>query len=141
MYKVQLIPSAEIESIIPLLMILDPNMQPDTLSSRLTEMIQHNYQCVGVYDGDKLIGISGIWVLYKYYMGKHIEPDNVCILPEYRDKGVGELMIKWIYDYAVDIGCNGLELNCYVTNSRGVKFWHNHGYRIVGFHFQQKLKE
>ena len=119
--------------------MLDNNMQAEVLKERLEEMKQHNYQCRGMYDGEKLIAISGLWVLYKYYIGKHIEPDNVMVLPEYRGKGVGEEMMKWILDYALSIGCKGSELNCYVSNSGGVKFWHNQGYKIVGFHFQKKL--
>ncbi|EQD69526.1 GCN5-related N-acetyltransferase, partial [mine drainage metagenome] len=37
------------------------------------------YQCAGLYDDGRLIGICGLWILTKYYVGKHIEPDNVVI--------------------------------------------------------------
>ena len=139
MYQVQLIAHEDINSIIPLLQLLDNTQQEDKLKQRLAEMLQHGYQCVGVYDAGTLIAISGIWILYKYYVGKHLEPDNVVVLPEYRGKAIGELMMKWIYDYAISIGCQGTELNCYVNNPGGVKFWHNQGYKIVGFHFQKKF--
>lgn len=81
-----------------------------------------NYECVGVYDEDKLIGICGMWILNKLYVGKHIEPDNVFVLPEYRSAGVGKLMLDWVIDYAKEIGCDATEVNCYVENLKGKQF-------------------
>ena len=81
-----------------MLQLLDSRLSDEVLKSRLDEMVERGYECVGVYDGDKLIGISGLWILVKYYIGRHIEPDNVVILPEYRGKGVGEQMMEWIFN-------------------------------------------
>jgi GNAT superfamily N-acetyltransferase len=139
MYTVSLIQYSAIHTIIPLLQILNPALTADILRERLDEMLHRGYQCVGVYDGDRLVGISGLWILTKYYIGRHIEPDNVVIHPDYRNKGIGELMMEWIYNYGREQGCVASELNCYVSNSGGVKFWHNQGYKIIGFHFQKKL--
>ncbi|MBC8047889.1 MAG: GNAT family N-acetyltransferase [Fimbriimonadaceae bacterium] len=139
MYHFSLIPKENIYSIIALLKILNPVIDEQTLKSRLDEMLTQGYECVGVYDGDKLIGISGLWIITKYYVGKHIEPDNVVIHPDYRNKGIGELLMQWIYDYGRYKGCVASELNCYVINEKGHKFWFNEGYKILGFHFQKKL--
>jgi GNAT superfamily N-acetyltransferase len=139
MYRIELIPAERINSIIPLLRILDPNIEEQMLYARLQDMCAHNYECVGVYDGDKLIGISGLWTLSKYYVGRHIEPDNVVIHPDYRSKGIGEQLMLWIYDYARSKGCIATELNCYVSNSAGVAFWIKQGFRILGFHMQKKI--
>ena len=139
MYKIELIPKENIYTIIPMLQILDSRLSDEVLKSRLDEMVERGYECVGVYDGDTLIGISGLWILTKYYIGRHIEPDNVVILPEYRGKGVGEQMMEWIFNYGKAKGCVASELNCYVKNSPGQKFWMNQGYRILGFHNQKLL--
>jgi GNAT superfamily N-acetyltransferase len=139
MYKIALIAKEQIHSIIPLLRILDPKIEEQTLNERLEDMLAHNYECVGVYDGDELIGISGLWTLSKYYVGRHIEPDNVIIHPDHRSKGIGEQLMQWIYDYAKSKGCVATELNCYVSNSAGVAFWIKQGFRILGFHMQKKF--
>ena len=139
MYIFSLIPKDKIYSIIPLLKTLNEDIQDETLQGRLDEMLLQGYECVGVYNGNKLIGISGLWIITKYYVGKHIEPDNVVIDPEYRDKGIGELLMKWIYKYGRSKGCIASELNCYVSNAKGHKFWFNEGYKILGFHFQKKI--
>lgn len=139
MYSVRLIPQDEMGVIIPYLRMLDSNIPEAVLQQRLEAMMQHNYLCAGVYDGDTLIGISGMWVLEKYYVGKHIEPDNVIIHPDYRGVGAGELLIQWIHDYAKEQGCLAMELNCYVSNHKGVVFWIKQGYRILGYHFRKDL--
>ena len=126
-------------SIIPLLRILNDALSEETLQERLDEMVLQGYECVGAYDDGRLIGISGLWTLTKYYVGRHIEPDNVVILPEYRGKALGEQMMEWIYAYGRSKGCVASELNCYVTNSGGQKFWANEGYRVIGFHYQKAL--
>lgn len=139
MYTYALIPKEEINSIIPMLQLLNADIPEPVLSERLAEMVQRGYECLGVFDGRKMIGICGLWILVKYYVGRHIEPDNVMILPEYRNKGIGDEMMKWVYAYGQSKGCVASELNCYVTNSGGQKFWANEGYKILGFHYQKKL--
>lgn len=139
MFDYRLIPGKEINSIIPLLRLLNNNIEENVLTERLAEMLQRGYECLGVYDGQKLIGICGIWILVKYYVGRHIEPDNVMIHPDYRNKGIGEEMMAWVYEYGRSKGCVASELNCYTTNSGGQKFWANEGYKILGFHYQKQL--
>lgn len=142
MVRIELIPKENIKSIIPLLKVLAPKMEKALLNERIEEMTQnHQYECVGVYKDEQLIGISGLWILNKYYVGKHIEPDNVVILPEYRGKGIGEQLLQWITDYGQQKGCIASELNCYVNNSEGLKFWLNNGYKVLGFHCQKKFEE
>ncbi|MBW1296105.1 GNAT family N-acetyltransferase [Aquimarina litoralis] len=139
MITIRLIPKENLEIIIPFLEELNPNIGAKLLSSRLSEMIAQGYECIGVYNNDELIGISGLWFLTKYYVGKHVEPDNVFILPEYQGKGIGELMMNWIFDYAKSKGCVASELNCYVGNKNAHRFWENQGYKKIAYHFQKEL--
>lgn len=138
-YSFRLIAPADMDSIIPLLMELDPSIEEKILKQRLKEMLGQNYQCVGIYEGSELIGVSGLWFLTKYYVGKHIEPDNVFIRPQHQGKGVGHQLMQWIYNYARENGCIASELNCYVSNKSGQKFWESEGYEAIGIHYQRKL--
>ncbi len=138
-FDIRFIAHEQMDSIIPLLVQLNPKITYDLLKSRLKDMVLQGYQCVGVFDNDKLIGISGIWVLVKYYVGKHIEQDNVIILPEYQGKGIGKLLTDWIFDYAKSIGCAASELNCYTANESGHRFWVAQGYEAVAYHYKKKL--
>nr|WP_298926816.1 GNAT family N-acetyltransferase [uncultured Allomuricauda sp.] len=139
MYNIAFIGQKDKKTIVPFLSRLDPSISVEVLNERLEEMFSNGYQCVGAYDSSKLIGISGLWILTKYYIGKHIELDNVFILPEYQGKGVGKHMMEWIFNYAISIGCKGSELNCYTKNKSGQKFWEREGYQMVGYHYQKRF--
>lgn len=135
--KIFLIPQEELHTILPLVVTLnEEKIERKILEERLTEMKKIGFQCIGVYDAEKLIGICGFWILNKFYIGKHIEPDNVFISKEYRSRGVGKLMLDWIYEYAKENNCNSSEINCYVKNTRGVQFWQEQGYVPEGYHMR-----
>lgn len=138
-FEIGLIEKEEMEVIIPLLQQLNPAISYEILKKRLQEMLLQNYQCVGAYHGVRLVGISGIWMLTKYYVGKHFEPDNVFVLPEYQGKGVGQQLFDWIFGYAKSKGCTASELNCYTSNETGQRFWEKQGYELVAYHYQKKL--
>lgn len=126
-------------TIVPLLMELDAGIPQSTIESRLTLMLEQGYECAGIFAGDQLIGICGIWTLVKYYVGKHLEPDNVYIQPAYRGKGIGVLLQQWLEELATTRQCDAIELNCYVSNTRGCKFWESVGYHRLGVHYQKML--
>lgn len=140
MLDIRLIPKQNIKSIIPLVHLLN-GVDESILLQRLEVMMQNNYQCLGVYDKEKLIGICGLWTLMKFYNGKHLEPDNVVIHPDYRGKGIGELMMEWVDNYAKENNYEAIELNAYVENLKGVEFWKKAGYSIRGHHFQKLIKQ
>ncbi|OSZ78748.1 hypothetical protein CAP35_11015 [Chitinophagaceae bacterium IBVUCB1] len=140
MYQIRIIPQADIHTILPFLDVLNNHkLSMEVLTQRLNDMSQNNYECAGMYDDDKLIAITGIWTLHKHYVGAHIELDNVMVLPEYRNQKAGEQLTDWVHNYARSKGCIAAELNCYVQNHKGVRFWVQQGYRILGLHMQKML--
>jgi len=140
-FNIKLIPASEMSSIIPLVSLLNHGeIARSLLEKRLKDMLLlGNYECIGVYDKSELIGICGIWTLHKFYAGKHLEPDNVFIKESYRSKGVGKLMIDFLVQRAKEIGCDGSEVNCYLGNEKGIRFWEQQGYKPIGYHFLLKF--
>lgn len=135
-----MIPFEDLLSIIPLLQILNDSIQEALLPERLREMAGQGYQCAGLYDSARLIGICGLWILTKYYVGKHIEPDNVVILVEYRSRGLGKRLLAWVHEYARSQGCIASELNCYLSNQRANAFWEKEGYRKIAWLYQLSIE-
>lgn len=140
-FKIELIPYEEMDQILPLAFLLNNGkIEYSLLEKRLKDILaMGGYQCIGVYNNEELIGICGLWVLNKLYSGKHIEPDNVFIKEEYRNKNIGKLMMDWLFNYAKEIGCIGSEVNCYVNNEKGKRFWEAQGYEALGYHLFQKF--
>ena len=139
-FKFKIIDKTEIFSIIPLMQKLTNNANSDAvLKERFAEMITQNYECAGVFDGDTLIGMSGMWFQTRHYVGRSMEVDHVYIEEKYRGNGLGKLFFKWLYDYAKSKGCSTCELNTYVQNYPSHKFYYNEGFEILGYHFLKKL--
>lgn len=139
-FTFKIIDNKEINSIIPLIQKFSEHKFSDAiLEHRFSEMIHQNYECAGVYDDDKLIGISGMWFCTRHYSGKSVEVDHVYIDDSYQGKGLGKQFFKWIYEYARQKGCEATELNTYVQNYPSHKFYYNEGFQILGYHFLKKL--
>lgn len=137
--EIKLIPKDELISIITFVQHLNPTLPEATLKNRLEEMIAQGYQCAGLYVDNELVGICGLWIITKFYVGKHIEPDNVYMLPEYRRQGLGKKLLTWVYGYGLSRGCIISELNCYIANETGNDFWEQEGFVKIGYHYQKHL--
>jgi diamine N-acetyltransferase len=139
MFQIKPIAKEEIDVIIPFLQLLDSKLTEQELAPRLQLMLANNYHCIGVYDQNKLVAISGFWFIQKYYTGKYLEPDNVVIEPSYRRHGIGQLLSDWLDKHALENNCVALNLNVYASNHNAIKFWLNKGYNIISFHLQKKI--
>ena len=139
-FQFKILDKSQINEIIPLVQKLNGNSTSDNiLKERFSEMITQNYECAVVYDGELLIGVSGMWFLTRHYAGKTMEIDHVYIDDAYRGKGLGKQFLAWIYNYAKEKKCNTVELNTYVQNYPSHKFYYNEGFQILGYHFLKKL--
>lgn len=136
----KILSSQYLPEIIPLMQKFTNNKFSDAvLTQRFSEMFSQNYECVGVFDAESLIGISGLWFSTRHYIGKSVEVDHVYIDDLYRNKGLGKQLFNWIYAYAQAKGCEGAELNTYVQNYASHKFYYNEGFEILGYHFLKKI--
>jgi len=140
-YHIKQIDKENILSIVPLLKTLNTKTPEDLMKERLLEMVQQNYECIGLFDEEKLIGICGIWFMTRHYIGKSAEVDHVVIDEKYRNKGLGKFFFTWIHNHLKEKGCNATELNAYVQNTKSHKFYYNEGYDIYGFHMVKILRE
>ena len=136
----KIIEPSQINSIIPLMLKFTNNKKAEAvLKQRFAEMVTQNYECAGIYDGEKLIGIAGMWFCTRHYSGRSVELDHVFIDDGYRKKGLGKQFMKCIYDYVTQKGYQAIELNTYVQNAPSHKFYMNEGFEILGFHFLKKV--
>ena len=136
----RIISSENILSIIPLLKKLSSeDVSEALLKERVLEMAQQNYECIGIYDGEKLMGICGMWFQTRHYAGKSLEVDHVIIDDAYRSQGIGNKLMEFVYDYAKKKTCKWVELNTYVSNFPSHKFYYNQGFVAKGYHFIKPL--
>ena len=136
----KIIPSDQIDLIMPLVKKMAKDSISDAvLLQRLQEMITQNYECVGVYDHEQLIGVAGMWFCTRHYSGRSVEVDHVCIEDAYRNQGLGSQLMIWIENYVREKGYETIELNTYVENILSHKFYHKLRYKKLGFHFLKSI--
>ena len=138
----QVIPKSQIDMILPLMYELNTQTDKDLLKLRTREMAQQeNYECIGMFDSEHLIGICGLLHSIRHYVGKSVEPDHVYIKEDFRNRGLGNKMFTWIEEYLSKKNVEALELNTYTQNKKSHKFYYNEGYEIYGFHFVKIIRE
>lgn len=138
--EIKLIRSEDITDIFPLLSQLNKNTPHDILLERIKKMPGPNYECVGIYDQEQLIGICGLWYSMRHYSGYSAEPDHVFIDEKYRNQGLGKELFDWISQYCKEKGVEALELNTYTGNRKSHKFYTQEDFEIYGFHFVKIIR-
>ena len=53
-------------------------------------MFSQQYECVGIFDQDRLIGVAGLWYQMRHYSGRSCEVDHVYIDERFRSEGIGK---------------------------------------------------
>lgn len=138
--SIRIIEKKDIFIIVPLVLKLgNYSVSEALLKERLQEMVQQNYECLGVFDAEKLIGICGLWFQTRHYAGRSVEVDHVIIDDSYRSHGLGKILFDFVSDYAKTKSCNWIELNSYVYNFPSHKFFYNQGFVAKGYHFVKEL--
>ncbi|WP_298498675.1 GNAT family N-acetyltransferase [uncultured Algibacter sp.] len=139
-FEFKILEKENINTIIPLVEKLnDFKVSKKLLEERFSEMTNQNYECAVIYDGNKLIGVCGLWYCTRHYSGRSVEPDHVIIDDAYRGQGLGTLFFEWIYNYVNKKGYEAMELNTYVSNYQSHKFYFNEGFKILGYHFIKNI--
>ena len=139
--SIRAISKYNILSIIPLLKKLNNKTPDEILIKRVLEMSEQSYECIGLYELNKLIGICGLWYSTRHYIGRTAEVDHVIIETNSRNKGLGKIFFAWIYNYLSDKGCDATELNTFVDNKKSHRFYCNEGYDIYGFHMVKIIRK
>lgn len=117
---------------------LNPNKSESDLFKNLDDMFEFQNFCIlGLVQDERIIGISRMTV--RFYSGRQLEVDNFIIDAKIRSQGLGQVFLTLIEEWAKEKGCQTIELNTYVQNSRSHKFYFNSGYSILGFHFQKTI--
>jgi len=137
----KIIPAESIDVVVPLVKKMsNPSITEPLLLKRFKEMVTQNYECIGVYDAEKLVGVSGLWFCTRHYSGRSVELDHVFIEDAYRNKGLGSQFVNWIQGYVKLKGCEAIELNAYIDNEPSHKFYERDGFQKLGYHFVKEIE-
>ncbi|HEY7342832.1 MAG TPA: ribosomal protein S18-alanine N-acetyltransferase [Ktedonobacterales bacterium] len=74
-----------------------------------------------------IVGFAGLWLMVDE---AHIT--TIATHPDYRHRGLGELLLTSLFDIAYDIGARQVTLEVRVTNSVAQNLYHKYGFREQG---------
>jgi len=78
-------------------------------------------------DGKKVVGYGGLWHIVNE---GHIT--NIAVAKEYRNKGIGKLILKSLCDLAIELEMIGLTLEVRKTNKIAQNLYKKIGFKIDG---------
>jgi ribosomal protein S18 acetylase RimI-like enzyme len=110
---------------------------------KVKELIEHRVNCytshnftVVAKDNDRIVGQLQ-WYIKEDPRAGLVEFEEVCVLKEYRGKGIGSLLIEYaiwsVKDYFKKIGIEPRKIFLFVgKNNEGARtFYERHGFRFV----------
>lgn len=81
----------------------------------------------GYFDSGKLVGCYNLLV-----NGKECELGSLCVLPEYRHSGIGDLLLNDSLKKAAGLGCSIMKLSIVEENEVLRKWYEKHGFVHTG---------
>lgn len=86
-----------------------------------------NYLVLSIEEEDKVVGYAGTWVILDE---AHIT--NVAILPEYRGKKLGQVLMLHLMKRAIEKGAKRMTLEVRVSNKPAQKLYERMGFSTAG---------
>lgn len=112
----------------------------------LKELIKNDNKPIFVYEENNKV-IAHMFCIIEITKDSHILKDkkelyidDLCVLDEYRKKGIGTKLYEFGLKYAKDNDFDYLTLNVWEGNNEAIKFYQNLGLSIRNIHMEKKLK-
>lgn len=116
-----------------------PGLKKNYFVKHMKAMHANNYNMVGVYLEEKLVGVSGYRIDTKLYSGKYIEIDNFVVDAKYRNKKIGDALCDYLTGIGKENKCTMVMLDAYAENINAHRFYYKKGFYIRGFHFLKPI--
>ncbi|MFV8782354.1 GNAT family N-acetyltransferase [Microbulbifer sp. SA54] len=136
----QLMMSAdEVIAAAKLLLQLRPQYDLDGILAQIHKQQAAGYQLAAVRENGKLLCVAGFVVSEKLAWGKHIYVDDLVSDEQQRSRGAGTLLIRWLAEYAKELGCSQLHLDSGVQRFPAHRFYLREGFDIASHHFSKRI--
>ena len=89
-----------------------------------TWLLEQHRPMYGYFDNDKLVGYYNL----SFPGEEECELGSLCVLPEYRHKGIGEILLDDSISRAKEFGCEVMKLSIVEENTVLREWYEDHGF-------------
>lgn len=133
--------ASRILSLLELILQLHKSLYPkrfDNISSKynlddVIDLIFSRRIWVYEYDG-MVVGYIIGWAEGDVYF-----VDDLMVDPEYRRRGIGGMLLDYISDMAIRLGCNEIQLDVWLENESAVEFYVDGGFEVLKYRMFKKI--
>ena len=65
--------------------------------------------------------------------------DDLMVDPEYRRRGIGGMLLDYISDMAIRLGCNEIQLDVWLENESAIEFYIDGGFEVLKYRMFKKI--
>ncbi|OGK29896.1 hypothetical protein A3G67_00020 [Candidatus Roizmanbacteria bacterium RIFCSPLOWO2_12_FULL_40_12] len=96
--------------------------------------------CCIAEDGGKAVGyIACVPKEMSYKKSKYLEVENMGVIPEYRSKGIGAMLMENAKKWAKENGYQKLFVNSYFKNQKAIDFYKRNGFEEIDISLEVKI--
>ncbi len=115
-------------------------MSAENFAEQISEMISMNdFKMIGAFLGDKIVGVTGYWVLRMLYCGRYIQLSSFIVDEEKRGLGIGKKLLQEIEKIGKKLNCEKVILDSFTENKKSHSLYYREGFHVRGFHFMKDL--
>jgi len=99
-----------------------------------------NACCLVAEEKIKLIGyIAATYKEFDYRKRKYIEINNMGVMPTFRSRGIGTLLIKECLKWARSKGFQKIYVNSYFQNHKAINFYKRNGFLEIDLSLERDI--
>ena len=100
---------------------------------------ENSYYIVAIND-NKIIGVLIMEIFIQLHRAKKTSfIDDLIVKEEYRNKGIGKLLLQNAISYAKQQDCEVIELTSFLSNEKAHRFYETNGFKKHSIKFKQYL--
>ena len=119
---------------------LRPHLLQSEFLALIRKLMQDKFTMIFVEEDGKAISAACFVVGVKLHRGKFIYIDDLSTLPFHRGKGLGTILLDWIFDYAEKNNFEQVHLDSGVQRFDAHRLYLKYGFNITSHHFVKVLK-
>jgi GNAT superfamily N-acetyltransferase len=97
------------------------------------------FRLAGAFVGEDIRAVAGYRTLEMLYCGRILSIDDLVTAEDFRSHGLGKLLLNWLKDRALQLGCFRVHLDSRLVRAEAHRFYQREGFSIPGYHIVAEL--